>query len=98
MCGSDTLLIEVQKEKGIEMAKKALVKVELKDLPANASFYDKERAFRTMLSIFKRQVNETGILSQWKEKQYYESPGEKRKRKRKESEVERQKERIRSHF
>lgn len=80
------------------MAKKALVRVELKDLPNNASYYDRERAFRTMLSIFKRQVNELGILSQWKEKQYYESPSEKRKRKKKESEIERQKERIRSHF
>lgn len=80
------------------MAKKALVRVELKDLPPNASHYDRERAFRTMLSIFKRQVNELGILSQWKEKQYYEKPGEKRKRKQKEAEIERQKERIRTHF
>jgi ribosomal protein S21 len=82
----------------LNVAKKALVRVELKDLPNNASLYDRERAFRTMLSIFKRQVNELGILSQWKEKQYYESPGEKKKRKRKEAEIERQKERIRSHF
>lgn len=78
--------------------KKALVKVELKDLPPNASQYDRERAFRTMLSSFKRQVNELGILSEYKERQYYETPGEKRKRKRKESEIERQKESIRSHF
>jgi ribosomal protein S21 len=80
------------------MAKKALVRVELKDLPPNASYYDRERAFKTMLSIFKRQVNELGILSEWKQRQYYESPGEKRKRKQKESQIERQKEKIRSHF
>lgn len=80
------------------MAKKALVRVELKDLPPNASFYEREKAFRTMLSIFKRQVNELGILSEWKERQYYESPSVKRKRKRKEAELERQREQIRSYF
>jgi ribosomal protein S21 len=80
------------------MAKKALIRVELKDLPPNASYYDRERAFRTMLSVFKRQVNELGILSEYKERQYYESPSAKKKRKRKEAEVERQKEKIRSHF
>ena len=80
------------------MAKKGLVKVELKDLPPNASYYDREKAFKTMLSIFKRQVNELGILSEYKERQYYESPSEKKKRKRKEAEAERQKEKIRSYF
>lgn len=80
------------------MSKKALVRVELKELGGNASYYERERAFKTMLSTFKRQVNELGILSEWKERQYYESPGAKRKRKRKEAEIERRKERIRSHF
>lgn len=78
--------------------KKALVRVELKDMPGNASHYERERAFRTMLSSFKRQVNELGILSEYKERQYYESPSAKRKRKKKEAEIERQKEKIRSHF
>lgn len=78
--------------------RKALVRVDLKDLPHNASQYEKERAFRTMLSSFKRQVNELGILSEYKERQYYESPSAKRKRKKKEAEIERRKEKIRSHF
>lgn len=78
--------------------RKGLVKVELRDLPSNASLYERERAFRTMLSTFKRQVNESGILSEYKERQYYESPGEKRKRKRKEAEIERRKESSKSTF
>lgn len=78
--------------------RKALVRVELKDLSPSASYYEREKAFRTMLSSFKRQVNELGILSEYKERQYYESPSAKRKRKKKEAEIERQKERIRSHF
>lgn len=80
------------------MARKALVRVEVKDLPPNASYYEKEKAFKTMLSLFKRQVNESGILSEWKERQYYESPSVKRKRKQKQARIERQKETIRSHF
>jgi len=80
------------------MAKKALVRVQLKDLPHNASYYERERAFKTMLSVFKRQVNELGILSEYKERQYYERPGAKKNRKRKEAESERRKEKIRSHF
>jgi len=78
--------------------RKSLVKVSLKELPNNTSQYERERAFRTMLSSFKRQVNELGILSEYKERQYYESPSAKRKRKKKEAEIERQKEKIRSHF
>ena len=78
--------------------RKANVRVEAKDLHPNASQYEREKAFRTMLSHFKRQVNDLGILSEYKERQYYESTGEKRKRKRKESQIERQKENIRSHF
>ena len=80
------------------MAKKALIRVELKELPPNASYYEREKAFKTMFSIFKKQVNELGILSEYKERQYYESPSEKRKRKKKASQIERQKETIRSNF
>lgn len=78
--------------------KKPLVRVEIKELPPGASYEERDRAFKNMLSIFKRQVNEAGILSEWKQRQYYESPSEKRKRKKKESEIEMQKEKIRGHF
>lgn len=78
--------------------KKGLVRVEIKDLPTNASFYERERAFRTMMSNFKRQVNEAGILSEYKERQYYETPGQKRKRKRREAEAERRKDSIKQSF
>jgi ribosomal protein S21 len=76
--------------------RKGLIKVELREIPHNASLYEREKAFRTMMSIFKRQVNEAGILSEYKERQYYESPGEKRKRKRKEAALERRKEENKS--
>lgn len=80
------------------MAKKTRVRVELRDPGSNASYEEKDRAFRSMLAVFKRRVNESGIISLYKERQYYESPGEKRRRKRKENAVERQKEKLRDHF
>lgn len=75
--------------------RKGLVKVELREMSHNASLYEREKAFRTMMAIFKRQVNEAGILSEYKERQYYESPGEKRKRKREVAARERRKEESR---
>ncbi len=76
--------------------KKPLVRVELKE--RGRSKDDKDRAFRQLLSTFKRRVNEAGILTTYKQKQYYESPSEKRKRKRKEAEIESHKEKIRNYF
>lgn len=78
--------------------RKSLVRVEMKELPPNPSREERERAFKNMLSAFKRQVNEAGILSEYKQRQYYESPSEKRKRKAKEAELEIQKEKIRGRF
>lgn len=78
--------------------RKSLVKVQMRDLPPNPSREERERAFKNMLAAFKRQVNESGILSEYKQRQYYESPSEKRKRKAKESQLEVQKEKIRGRF
>ena len=78
--------------------KKALVRVELREMSSNPSWEERDRAFKNMLSVFKRQVNESGILTEYKQRQYYESPGEKRKRKKKEAELEVQKEKIRGRF
>lgn len=78
--------------------KKALVRVEQKDLPFHASREERDRAFKHMLAYFKRLVNDAKILSTYKEKQFYESPSEKKKRKKKESKIESQKEKVREHF
>lgn len=80
------------------MANATRVRVELRDCSPNASKEEKERAFRSMFSVFKRRCNEAGIVSEWKRRQFYESPGEKRRRKRKENAAERQKAKLRDHF
>lgn len=69
----------------------ARIRVVARHLSPNASMDEKDRNFRMMFAAFKRQVNESGILTIYKEKQFYESKGEKRRRKRKECDLERRK-------
>lgn len=73
-------------------------RVELRDLPANASWQEREIAFKKMHTIFKKQVAEAGILHAYKQHEYYESPGEKKRRKRKESNNQRLKAKLRENF
>jgi ribosomal protein S21 len=73
-------------------------RVELRDLPYNASWQEREVAFKKLFSIFKKQVAEAGILHQFKEHEFYESPGEKRRRKNKESDNQRLKAKLRENF
>lgn len=83
------------------MANVTRCKVSLEDIRGykpNGSKYEQEKFFRIMFSLFKKRVNEAGILSLYKEKQYYESPGEKRRRKKKEQDLERRKQKWNSHF
>jgi len=80
------------------MANVTRVRVELREPGHNASRENRDRAFRSMFSVFKRHCNEAGIISQWKQKQFYESPGEKKRRKLKENAAERQKAKLRDHF
>ena len=63
----------------------AQVRVELKPLPAGASRDQKDKAFKGMFSAFKKQVNSLGILTEYKEKQVYETKSQKKRRKLKES-------------
>ena len=73
-------------------------KVYLRDLPANASWQDREFAFNKMKSAFKKAVDDAGILRKCREREYYESPGEKRRRKKKESVQNVLKEKLRENF
>lgn len=75
-----------------------MVKVYLKDLPANASSFEKEIAFKKMFSIFKKAVVDAGILQEYKKREYYESPGEKRRRKKKEQRNQILKSKLRENF
>lgn len=75
-----------------------ICRVELRDLPPHASRQEREIAFKKMFSIFKKQVAEAGILQQYKQHEFYESPGEKRRRKKKEQKQAVLKAKLRENF
>jgi len=76
----------------------ARVRVEARNLPSNASSFEREMAFKKMFSTFKKHVADAGILHDFKRHEFYESPGEKRKRKRKEAQSQRLKQSLRENF
>jgi len=85
------------------VANVARIRVESKQLHPRASDDQKDAAFRGMMAAFKRQVNEMGLISEYRARQAYESKGEKRRRKRKEAATQRRKEaglqtRLREYF
>jgi ribosomal protein S21 len=67
------------------------VRVQLREKTPARTKEEKDKAFRALFGAFKRQVNELGIVSEYKRREHFESPGEKRRRKRKESQRERAK-------
>lgn len=75
-----------------------MVKVYQKDLSPNASAQDRENSFKRMFSIFKKAVVDAGILQEYKKREFYESPGEKRRRKKKEQQNHTLKSKLRENF
>ena len=73
-------------------------RVELKDLPSNASAQERKVAFNRLHTNFKNRVAQAGIMHEYKKHQYYETPGEKKRRKAKESRNQRLKESLRESF
>lgn len=68
------------------MSKYANVSVEAKPLPYNASFDERERNFRNLMSAFRKAVNMAGIMKEIKKNEYYETPSQKRRREARERE------------
>jgi ribosomal protein S21 len=80
------------------------IRVTAKNLSAHASWEERDRAFKMMFATFKRHVNESGILTEYKEGQTFESKAQKRRRKERAADLLRRKEqeklktRLREHF
>jgi ribosomal protein S21 len=70
------------------------IKVTLDDIGSYATKQEKDNAFRKMHSAFKTQVNKSGILVEYKQKQYFESKSQKKRRKQRQAEAERRKEAL----
>lgn len=83
------------------MAAVVRVRVENRNYDPNASANEQYRAFKSMLTLFKRKVNEAGILTTYKQYQAFESKSQKLRRKKKEAALRREKElreKLREHF
>jgi ribosomal protein S21 len=79
----------------------ARVRVEARSLHPNASQEEKDRNFYILKQVFKKAVENSGIITRCKDKQAYESKGEKKRRKRKEAALQRRKDlhvRLRERF
>jgi ribosomal protein S21 len=64
------------------MARRPNVRVEAKRLPFNASKAERDRAAVTLLRIFKRACNEAGVMSTFKEHEFFIRPTDVKRRKR----------------
>jgi len=74
------------------------IKVKLEDCGPYATKQEKDNAFRKMHSAFKTQVNKSGILVEYKQRQYFESKSQKKRRKQRQAEAERRKEALKKRF
>ncbi len=80
------------------MASKARVRVELafKNFPYHGDEYEKDQAkgyaFKSMWLAFKKKCSEYGVMSMYKDHQFFESKPRKDKKKRKKAEIRRLKE------
>jgi ribosomal protein S21 len=72
----------------------AQIKVKLEDVGQYATKQEKDNAFRKMHSAFKTLVNKSGILVEYKQKQYFEGKSQKKRRKQRQAEAERRKESL----
>lgn len=80
------------------MGRLARTRVELNNLPSNASYDEREIAFKKMFATFKKSCIDCGILHNFKEHETFESKSRKKRRKQRESEIARLKSKIRENF
>lgn len=73
-------------------------------ISSNASFSEREREGRRLIATFKKLVDQSGIITEYKRRQTFESKSEKKRRKMREADLQREKEtdklrtRLRDHF
>jgi len=74
------------------------VRVELRELHPSAGREDRDFSFRKMHSAFKKAVTDAGVLHEYKQHEYYESPSEIKRRKKRESDLQKLKAKLRENF
>ena len=74
------------------------IRVELKEIPFHATYQEREIAFRKMQSAFKKAVDDSGLLREYRKYEHYESPSRKRKTKQKQNEINKMKARAKENM
>lgn len=69
------------------MRRKCNVRVEARELHPNASFEERDRNFRNLMSSFRQACNKAGIMKEIKRLEFYETGSQIRRRKKREKEV-----------
>lgn len=72
--------------------------MELKDLPPNASYQERESAFKKLLTAFNKAVGQAEILKDYREHEEYEKPSDKKRRTKRQNEIARLKTKLKENF
>jgi len=67
--------------------RKCNVRVEARDLSPHASYDERDRNFRNLLSSFRQACNKAGIMKEIKRLEFYESKSQLKRRKKREKEA-----------
>ena len=70
-----------------KMSRRANVRVEARDMHPNASFDERDRNFRNLMSSFRQACNKAGIMRDVKRLEIYETKSQLRRKKQREKEV-----------
>jgi ribosomal protein S21 len=63
------------------MSRRVNVRVEARDLHPNASFEERDRNFRNLMSSFRQACNKAGIMKEIKKLEFYETKSQLRRKK-----------------
>lgn len=69
------------------MSRRINVRVEARDLHPNASFDERDRNFRNLMSNFRQACNKAGIMKEIKRLEYYETDSQLRRKKNREKQA-----------
>jgi ribosomal protein S21 len=76
----------------------ARVRVELKNYNPHAGRDERDREFKKMFTVFKKQVAQEGVLHDYREHEHFESKSRKRRRKKREAELARVRGKLKENF
>lgn len=78
--------------------KRGTVRIESRNQSSHLSRDEREREFKKLFTLFKKQCAEAGVIHDYKAHETFESKSRKRRRKKREAELARMKGKLRENF